>query len=387
MKYQVMPDLTPIEYEALKADIAERGVLVPVEVDENGDVLDGHHRIRAWHELRSEGVNLPNYPKMVRAGMTEEQKRNHARSLNVLRRHLSKEQRDEVMRAMRADGATIQKIADTVGVGVGTVHRALSDSDFPNGKSEIVNERGQLRPATYQRQPDPAPLPAWVTRDYATVTDSFDDGEPLDDSTDDDYEPTTPIRIYNEYTEQTETLYLRPDEYLDVAKKPHVANNSGNNEWYTPAEYIESARRVMGHIDLDPASSDIANETVQATTYYTAEIDGLSHHWRGNVWMNPPYAGDLIGKFASKLAYHVAECDVRQAIVLVNNATETAWFQEMIGEASAIVFPRGRVRFWKPDGELGAPLQGQAILYIGQHPDKFLSEFSRFGWGANIYEL
>ena len=89
MKYQVMPALTPIEYEALKADIAKRGVLVPVEVDENGDMLDGHHRVKAWQELRSEGVNLPDYPRLIRSGLTEEQKRNHARSLNVLRRHLS----------------------------------------------------------------------------------------------------------------------------------------------------------------------------------------------------------------------------------------------------------------------------------------------------------
>ena len=169
--------------------------------------------------------------------------------------------------------------------------------------------------------------------------------------------------------------------------RPHVSFNSGNNEWYTPAEYIEAARKVMGRIDLDPASSDIANQTVQAVTYYTAEDDGLSHHWRGNVWMNPPYAGELIGKFASKLIYHVTECDVRQAIILVNNATETTWFQEMIDEATAVVFPRSRVRFWKPDGTLGAPLQGQAIIYIGQHADAFLSEFSRFGWGANVYEL
>lgn len=169
--------------------------------------------------------------------------------------------------------------------------------------------------------------------------------------------------------------------------RPHVSFNSGNNEWYTPAEYIEAAREVMGRIDLDPASSDIANQTIRAVTYYTAEDDGLSHHWRGNVWMNPPYAGELIGKFASKLIYHVTECDVRQAIILVNNATETTWFQEMIDEATAVVFPRSRVRFWKPDGTLGAPLQGQAIIYIGQHADAFLSEFSRFGWGANVYEL
>lgn len=49
---------------------------------------------------------------------------------------------------MRADGLTYQQIAETVGVG--TVHRAASD--FPIGKSEIINERGQTRPATYAKR-------------------------------------------------------------------------------------------------------------------------------------------------------------------------------------------------------------------------------------------
>lgn len=165
---------------------------------------------------------------------------------------------------------------------------------------------------------------------------------------------------------------------------PHVANNSGNNEWYTPAEYIEAAHNVMGGIDLDPASSETANAIIGAASYHTAEDDGLGYEWGGRVWMNPPYAGELIGRFTAKLAAHFQNGDVTEAIALVNNATETAWFADLVGVSTAIVFPRSRVKFWKPNGELGAPLQGQAILYMGKNKDSFLNEFGRFGWGAHV---
>ena len=62
---------------------------------------------------------------------------------------------------------------------------------------------------------------------------------------------------------------------ISESKKPYITNNSHDGEWYTPSRYIESARRVMGSIDLDPASCEKANRTVKAGTYYTVEDNGL----------------------------------------------------------------------------------------------------------------
>lgn len=80
----------------------------------------------------------------------------------------------------------------------------------------------------------------------------------------------------------------------EARPKTPVMQSSESNEYYTPAIYLEAARAVMGSIDLDPASCEKANKTVQATKFHTIETDGLSQPWHGNVWLNPPY-GRLAG--------------------------------------------------------------------------------------------
>lgn len=125
MKYQLLPDLGTSEYEALREDIRRRGVLVPVELDENGEILDGHNRAAIAAEL---GID---YPTVVRAGLTEDDKYQHVLALNLARRHLSREQRIELHTTLRARGLSFPTIARMTGYGVGTVHR---DTTFPNGK-------------------------------------------------------------------------------------------------------------------------------------------------------------------------------------------------------------------------------------------------------------
>lgn len=172
-----------------------------------------------------------------------------------------------------------------------------------------------------------------------------------------------------------------------VKSRPHVANNSGDNEWYTPSEYIDAARQVLGKIDLDPASNPVANEIVGAAKFYTAEDNGLDKDWRGSVWMNPPYESGLIGRFVEKLCDAHASGAVKKAVVLVNNATETRWFQLLAEQASAACFPKGRVKFWHPHKhKVAAPLQGQAILFLGPKPDEFARAFSQFGFCMEVFE-
>ena len=57
--------------------------------------------------------------------------------------------------------------------------------------------------------------------------------------------------------------------------KPFATAWTGDQESYTPLKYVESARIVMGSIDLDPASNKMANDAVKAKTYYDKSDNGL----------------------------------------------------------------------------------------------------------------
>ena len=133
----IFPLMTGAEYDALVSDIAEHGQREAIWLYD-GKVLDGRNRLRACYAL---GI-VPDVREY-----TGDDPQAFVVSLNLHRRHLTREQRDDVIRQLRTNGMTLQKIADAVGVSLKTVHRAASDLSFD--KSEIINERGQYRPMHY----------------------------------------------------------------------------------------------------------------------------------------------------------------------------------------------------------------------------------------------
>jgi phage N-6-adenine-methyltransferase len=151
-------------------------------------------------------------------------------------------------------------------------------------------------------------------------------------------------------------------------------------EWYTPAQYIEAAREVLARIDLDPASSDAAQKTVKAEHFFTANDDGLKQAWVGRIWVNPPYSQPLIEQFVDKLIAELTGQNVRQAILLTHNSTDTGWFHRAAAMSPAICFTRGRVNFIRGDGFTASPPQGQAFFYFGDTPARFCEVFAKFGF-------
>lgn len=182
-------------------------------------------------------------------------------------------------------------------------------------------------------------------------------------------EVSTAVGTLKSWTEIREGLY-------ETAAQRLVA--SDENEWYTPARYIEHARAVLGAIDLDPASCEAANATVRATTFYIADDDGLAADWSGRVWLNPPY-GRLAGDFTRKLLDEYTDGDVSAAVLLVNaHCTDTAWFTGLWDHI--LCFTDHRIDFDSGDrGKTSTSTHGSVFVYLGPDPAKFADIFSAFG--------
>lgn len=334
------------EFVALRDDICENGQREPIWMWQDF-IIDGRHRAQACAEL---GIA----PTSREYQGDESSLVGFVVSLNLHRRHLDESQRAMVAgklanlerganqhASIDASTVTQTQAAELLNVSRKSVQRAREVLD--HGAPELVAavERGQVSVSAA------ATVTELPTTEQAEVVREIEAGE-------------------------------KPAEV--IKRHVHVAQNSGNNEWYTPAEFIEAAKAAMGGIDCDPASSEVANATVGATRFYSKEDDGLSQTWSGRVWMNPPYAQPLIDQFSCAVAGKFASGEIEQACVLVNNATETGWFQRMAASSSAVCFPRSRIRFLDPNGNpSGAPLQGQAVIYMGPNTASFIAAFADKG--------
>jgi site-specific DNA-methyltransferase (adenine-specific) len=146
--WQLLPALTAEEFAALKADVAEHGVLVPIVIDaDSGSIIDGHHRLQAWTELRAEGLRVPDYPREVRRFATDEERIEFVVAANLFRRHLTRPQRAEVVTRLRAEGRSLRRIGEVVGADPSTVLRDLSTVGSATVPERSIGRDGRSRPA------------------------------------------------------------------------------------------------------------------------------------------------------------------------------------------------------------------------------------------------
>lgn len=194
-------------------------------------------------------------------------------------------------------------------------------------------------------------------------------------------EQVTRIRaaIEDDLSSRAKPAIPEPEAETDAAPE--------KDENYTPPYIIRAVRDVLGKIDLDPASSAVAQRVVLATVYLTKANDSLRPQvpWLGRVWLNPPFSSPA--PFTNKLIEEYEARRTKAAILLVNNGTETQWGQALLSRPYPVCFVgahaggRSRIDFWQkePDEPRTGNRYAQMIFYLGKEPEKFREVFSQFG--------
>lgn len=166
------------------------------------------------------------------------------------------------------------------------------------------------------------------------------------------------------------------DGKVDASKEKSIDAlfSSESNDWFTPRVYIERVRRVIGDIDLDPASTPAANLVVQAHRIHTCEEDALQRHWKAeSVFLNPPYGkvanASQAGLFCKYMAMEYEHECFPRGMLLVNSCTGAKWFKVLF--EYPICFVDHRIRFDVPplDIEDTGPTEVLAKI-LGRAPEK-----------------
>ena len=157
-----------------------------------------------------------------------------------------------------------------------------------------------------------------------------------------------------------------------------INQDSGDTEWYTPPEIIAAATKVLGRIDLDPASSKIANERVKAVRIFTIDDDGLSQEWRGQVWLNHPFSKINNPLWIKKLEAEYEVKRVTEACCITYAATSEKWFQPLAKRPQCYLCPR--TNYYLPNGKKKPGVtKGSVVTYYGTDYKKFADAFRHLG--------
>ena len=345
---EIFPAMDQDQFEDLLQDVAEHGLIDPIEVDDDGLIVDGRHR---WLACQEAGCITPfvNWKERAKPGQYLE---DYLISKNLNRRHISATERAMIAAKLAttkmgrppeecvgAPTLSQGEAADKLGVSRGTVNQAHSvqTNGIPSLKELVEGKKMGLRSA-------------------------------VDIS-----------RLSPEEQEKAIETWQKGQEEAINKSKIHEAD-----ERYTPQYLIEAAREILGDILLDPCSCKKAQELIQARTYWTVDDDGLSQEWRGfnKIWINWPYSDPR--PWVHKIADWWESGAVARGGALMALARldpSTVWYRELWPYVDAMCLLKNRVTHYNGDGECGTQTNFCSVLiYIGTNTQKFLEVTSPLGY-------
>lgn len=262
--YQYLPALDDEQRHALRQSIEANGILQPIEVDETGRILDGHHRSAIAAEL---GIACPT---RVVEGLDEAGKRKYAITVNLVRRQMDRTTRGALVAQLRTEGMSVRAIAAETGLTKSTVANdlaQLSNAGQLEQPERIKSLDGKERPATQPQRERPEPPP--------TETRAFDPHE-------DDPEPW-PIPAAEVERAESVGLVVRPES--------PAAEGAESVRPVSPARPpFESSRAPEPELVDDDAAERSSAKFGEALAAMFLTLDPDPVRWVANRWRPNAFA-------------------------------------------------------------------------------------------------
>lgn len=265
--YQLLPPLDAEQRHILKQSIERCGVLEPVVFDEDGEILDGHHRVEIAEELGIE------YPRRVIDDLDRPGKHMYALTVNVARRQLDQAGRSSLVAQMRIRGMSIRRIAQALGVSHGTVSNdlaQLSNSGQLKQPERITGADGKDRPATRPAQtPGPGDTAVPPPGDPGTPSEclgvDMDCGRPLPCPD----HPRTPAERIAAVAE------VAPEFVKPVEQAPAVTPPPGSPATWTPEQHEANRLEIQRKQSIEAAERFAKALVLEVRGMVTTIIDGI----------------------------------------------------------------------------------------------------------------
>jgi len=335
--------------ETFTESIREKGVLEPLVITDDKQVISGHRRLEAARNVGIESVpvrksefesELAEREALIEFNRQREktpgQIVNEFEEMLEIEKQWAKERKQEATGHKEKfpegeSGQAREKAAEKVNADVSG--RTLEKGKKVKDKAESDDEPEQVQEAAQE---------AW---------DGLQSG---DESFNSAYET---VKDAEQSDKSDHTV-------VDAATKQET------DEWSSPRELVEPIDTALSGFDLDPCSgaevSPFADET------FTESDDGLSQSWHGRVWVNPPYSD--MSTWTEKA---IAEVDNTETICyLCKGDSSTEWWQNAATHATVICAIDHRLRFG--DGDNSAPFASH-IMVFGTAPENLISELQNHG--------
>jgi hypothetical protein len=140
-----------------------------------------------------------------------------------------------------------------------------------------------------------------------------------------------------------------------------------------PQIILQKVLEVLGGIDLDVYST---MPDLPAKARFLPQDKGLTHAWRGRVWLsNVP--GRALDKWIDKLCAEYEHGEVLAAMALLPARFNTPWWPKLATLPFCAI--QGRIEVVKPDGSKGKLTTPSAVVYWGPQLTRFATVFAKLG--------